>query len=176
MGKHIAKVGFFEPGLVTSADFMRFKPYQCGEFCLLAREAGLAASDIAEMMRVPVDYVRTVMAMTFNHNPFRSDPKAADGEAVDNDGAIENRSTLARKHRVAMLGHIEAGEGKIVTVTYANLSRVVGLRQKAMLSILQKMRDGGYVEQLREGRASTPAVLRLTAKGEAALARWREVA
>ena len=73
-------------------------------------------------------------------------------------------------------GHIEAGDDKTVTVTYANLSRAIGMRQKAMLSILQKMRDGGYVDQLREGRMSVPAVLRLTLKGEAALTRWREAA
>lgn len=170
MGKHVAKIGFFEPGLVTAANFARFEPYQRTEFCLLAAEAGIAVPDVADMVRVPAAAVRSAIVLTFNHNPFREAAQA------DDDVTIENRSTLARKHRVALLGHIAEASEKTVTITYANLSRAVGLRQKAMLSILQKMRDGGYVEQLREGRESTPAVLRLTLKGEAALTRWREAA
>jgi hypothetical protein len=114
--------------------------------------------------------VRTAIVLSFNHNPFKG------GAQAEDEVAVENRSTLARKHRIALLGHIEAGDDKTVTVTYANLSRAIGMRQKAMLSVLQKMRDGGYVDQLREGRTNVPAVLRLTLKGEAALTRWREAA
>ncbi len=170
MGKQVAKIGFFEPGLVTAANFARFEPYQRTEFCLLAAEAGIAVADVADMMRVPAASVRNAIVLSFNHNPFRG------GAQAEDDASIENRSTLARKYRVALLGHIEAGDDKTVTVTYANLSRAIGVRQKAMLSILQKMRDGGYVDQLREGRTNVPAVLRLTLKGEAALTRWREAA
>ncbi|RVI88144.1 hypothetical protein CN186_28875 [Sinorhizobium medicae] len=170
MGKQVAKIGFFEPGLVTAANFARFEPYQRTEFCLLAAEAGIALPDVAEMMRVPAAAVRTAIVLTFSHNPFKGAPQAED------EASVENRSTLARKYRIALLGHIEAGDDKTVTVTYANLSRAIGMRQKAMLSILQKMREGGYVDLLREGRTNVPAVLRLTLKGKAALTRWREAA
>jgi len=170
MGKQVTKVGFFEPGLVTAASFARFEPYQRTEFCLLAAEAGIAVPDVADMMRVPAAAVRTAIVLNFNHNPFKGAAQAED------EATIENRSTMARKYRIALLGYIEAGDSKTVTVTYANLSRAIEMRQKAMLSILQKMRDGGYVEQLREGRTNVPAVLRLTMKGEAALTRWREAA
>lgn len=170
MQKQVAKIGFFEPGLVTAADFARFESYQRTEFCLLAAEAGIAVQDVADMMRVPAAAVRSAIVLTFNHNPFRGGAQAEDAAAV------ENRSTQARRYRIALLGHIEASDDKTVTVTYANLSRAVGMRQKAMLSILQKMRDSGYVDQLRKGRTNVPAVLRLTLKGEAALTRWREAA
>lgn len=157
------RVGFFEPGIVEASRFARFEPYQKTEFCLLAAEAGIDMSSIADMMRVDVGAVRASMQIRHAHNPFNS--TIAAGEAVK-----DSRST-GKRNRLAILSHIGSSRDSSVTTSIVNLSRATGVRRGSLDGALKRLEEKGQIEILRKGVAGNPSIYRLTEKGSKALSK-----
>jgi hypothetical protein len=168
MGKHIAKVGFFEPGLVKAADFAKFEPYQRSEFCRLATEAGIDHHQLAEMMAVPVHAVITALQLHHAHNPF--------GGACNEGSGPAKLEPVSLKNKIIVLSFIAEAPSGSITITINNLAREVKVRRGTVVAVLRNLRVSGYVEQARDGKGKVPSVFRLTLKGEAALSRWKEAA